>query len=177
VWICPPAAKRRHGGSRYCERGYSAVYDCKVYPLGELKSYRFVVILSRYEGKYLFSRHKERSTWETQGGYIEPGETPMEAARRELFEESGAKAYRIAPLCDYWAKNPQEESTGMVFWAEIETLGEMPESEMAEVKTWDQLPENITYPYITPVLWQEWNKRREEGTLPLFDGIGCGDHT
>ena len=39
--------------------------------------------------------------------------------------------------------------------AEILELGPLPESEMAEVRTFDALPENITYPAITPVLFQE----------------------
>lgn len=53
----------------------------KTFPVGELKEYKYVVILSRYEGKVLLSRHKERATWETQGGHIEAGETPIEAAK------------------------------------------------------------------------------------------------
>lgn len=63
---------------------------CKIYGLGVLKQYKYVVILSEYKGKILLSRHRDRNTWETQGGHIEKGETPMEAAKRELFEESGA---------------------------------------------------------------------------------------
>ena len=59
--------------------------DCRTYPLGTLESYTYVVVFSLYEGKLLFSRHKRRGTFETQGGHIEPGETPLEAAERELF--------------------------------------------------------------------------------------------
>ena len=61
---------------------------CTVSPFGTLENYKYVVVLSEYEGKLLLSRHKERKTWETQGGHIEPGETPLQAAQRELFEES-----------------------------------------------------------------------------------------
>lgn len=71
--------------------------DCRTYPLGTLESYTYVVIFSLYEGKLLFSRHKRRGTFETQGGHIEPGETPLEAAERELFEESGAVGYELRP--------------------------------------------------------------------------------
>ena len=52
------------------------------------------------------SKHKKRDTWETQGGHIEDGETPLEGARRELFEESGIKDADIYPICDYWGFNP-----------------------------------------------------------------------
>ena len=39
--------------------------------------------------------------------------------------------------------------------AEIRALGPLPESEMAEVHAFDRLPENLTYPGITPVLARE----------------------
>jgi len=129
---------------------------CKTFPVGELKEYKYVVILSQYKGRILLSRHKERMTWETQGGHIEAGETPIEAAKRELFEESGAVEYSIAPVCDYWAGDDDETSgaNGMVFKAVIHEPGEIPDSEMAEVRRFEELPENLTYPAITPVLFE-----------------------
>ena len=75
----------------------------RVYDTGTLKTYKYVVVLSTMCGKILLSRHKARSTWETQGGHVEPRESPFEAAKRELFEESGALRYDIRPVCDYWA--------------------------------------------------------------------------
>jgi len=39
---------------------------------------------------------------------------------------------------------------GAVFHAEIEALGQMPESEMEYVRFFDDLPENLTYPTIPP---------------------------
>lgn len=134
-------------------------YYCHVYSADTLKAYKYVVVLSRYQGKYLLSRHKERTTWETQGGHIEPGETPLQAAKRELFEESGAVRYQIEPVFDYRAGDDDGEANGMVFVAEIEELGPLPQSEMAEVKAWENLPENLTYPAITPVLWKAWQER------------------
>ncbi len=134
-------------------------YYCDVHPLDTLRTYKYVVVLSRYQGKYLLSRHKERMTWETQGGHIEPGETPLQAAKRELFEESGAVRYQIKPVFDYRAGDDDGEANGMVFAAEIEELGPLPQSEMAEVKAWEQLPENLTYPAITPVLWKAWQEK------------------
>ena len=64
---------------------------CKTYEAGSLKEYKYVVILSEYQGKILLSQHKSRTTWETQGGHIEPGETAKQAAVREIGEESGIK--------------------------------------------------------------------------------------
>ena len=128
---------------------------CKTHPPGTLGGLKYVVVLSRCGGRILLSRHRARTTWETQGGHVEPGETPMEAARRELYEESGAVRYDIRALCDYWAGDEVtgEGATGRVFHAEIHELGPLPESEMAEVRLFDGLPENLTYPAITPELY------------------------
>lgn len=143
----------------------------KIFPVGELKEYKYVVILSQYEGKILLSRHKDRETWETQGGHIEAGEIPIDAAKRELYEESGAVKYYIAPICDYWAGSDDETSgaNGMVFKATIHEFGELPDSEMAEVKQFDKLPENLTYPAITPVLFDYLYCNNNVLTVPIAD--------
>jgi 8-oxo-dGTP diphosphatase len=127
--------------------------ECKVYKLNELNRYKYVVILSKYQGKILLSRHKERLTWETQGGHIEEGETPLEAAKRELFEESGALKFSILPIFDYWACDEESWANGMVFMADITELSQIPNSEMKEVQSFDELPDSLTYPEITPVLF------------------------
>ena len=128
---------------------------CRTYEVGSLKSYKYVVILSEYQGKILLSRHKNRTTWETQGGHIEPGETPMEAARRELYEESGAAEFELIPVCDYLGYNATGQAAGQVFYAKIARMGPMPESEMAETRLFDALPENLTYPQVTPKLYAQ----------------------
>ena len=130
---------------------------CEVFDVGELQDYKYVVVLSHYKGKILLSRHKDRTTWETQGGHIEAGETPLEAAKRELYEEAGAVQFTIEPLCDYWAGQPElgRGAGGVVFVAEITEPGALPESEMAEVRMFDSLPENLTYPEITPKLFAQ----------------------
>ena len=126
---------------------------CKVCPLGTLAQYKYVVVMSKYQGKILLSRHRDRTTWETQGGHIEAGETPMDAARRELYEESGAVDFDIRPIFDYWAGDENGGASGQVFAAQIRTLGPMPKSEMAEVRAFDEVPPNVTYPAITPELF------------------------
>lgn len=125
---------------------------------------KYVVVFSRYEGKLLLSRHRDRDTWETQGGHIEPGESPEDAAKRELWEESGAVDFTLEPLCMYWAEDrvggkAQTGAWGAIFFADIKDLGPMPESEMAEVEEFDTLPENVTYPYITPHLYERVRDR------------------
>ena len=81
-----------------------------------MKTYKYTVICSNFKGKWLLSRHKDRSTWETQGGHIEAGESPIESAKRELFEESGITDADIYPVCDYNGYNSKGNANGMVFW-------------------------------------------------------------
>jgi hypothetical protein len=45
-------------------------------------------------------------------------------------------------------------ANGMVFRAVIRKLGDIPESEMAETKQFDELPRNLTYPQITLELFR-----------------------
>ena len=129
---------------------------CHVYPTDTLAKYKYVVVLSRYQGKLLLSRHKKRTTWETQGGHIESGESPLDAAKRELYEESGAIRFDITYVFDYRAGDDDGFADGAVFFAEINELSEIPDSEMAEVHTFDTLPpdEMLTYPGITPILFR-----------------------
>ena len=104
--------------------------QCRIFPLSFLERYKYTVVCAAYQGKWLLSRHRQRSTWETQGGHIEAGETPLACAKRELFEESGVRDAEIYPVCDYWGFNRQACANGMVFLAVVHALGELPESEM-----------------------------------------------
>ena len=131
---------------------------CKVLPLNSLGTYKYVVVCSYYEGKWVLSKHKSRNTWETQGGHIEDGETPFECAKRELFEESGISDAEIYPVCDYLGYNSVSSANGMVFLAIVHSFGEMPNSEMKEIAAFDLLPDNLTYPQTSPSLYAEAEK-------------------
>ena len=51
---------------------------------------KFAVIISKYNGKWVFCKHKERETYEVPGGRREFGENIIDTAKRELKEETGA---------------------------------------------------------------------------------------
>ncbi len=66
-----------------------------------------VVILAKLpDGKLLLVRQfryaARKPLWELVAGGIEPGETPLEAARRELEEETGFRAKAVKPLFTFF---------------------------------------------------------------------------
>ncbi|MBQ8509849.1 MAG: GNAT family N-acetyltransferase [Clostridia bacterium] len=111
----------------------------------------FAVIAARYRGQWLLVRHRERSTWEIPGGHREPGEDITATARRELWEETGASDFDLVPVCRYHVDDNASRA-GILFLAQIRALGELPPSEIAERRLFDELPDNLTYPEIQPHL-------------------------
>ncbi len=132
--------------------------ETRVFDIGALNDYRFVVIFARYNGMWIYSRRHDRDTWETAGGHIEPGESPDDAARRELWEETGSVKFDIQPAFDYSVHTPTEFSNGRVYFAEVYELGKLPDFEMSEITTSNTYPEKLTYPEILPVLFKQINK-------------------
>ena len=52
----------------------------------------FAVVIARSAGGVVLVFNRYRKVWELPGGYIDAGETPREAAHRELYEEAGCIA-------------------------------------------------------------------------------------
>lgn len=65
------------------------------------KPLKYAVICARCNGKWVFCKHKERDTYEIPGGHREDGEDIEATAKRELWEETGAKDFDICPVCIY----------------------------------------------------------------------------
>lgn len=120
----------------------------------------FAIIVSRYRDQWIWVRHKDRTTWELPAGHVEPGETPLEAARRELYEETGAMEFNIDPVVSYEGIYKGNQVFGMIYLADIFKLGPMPDFEIREIAYFKELPEYLTYPDIQPEFYSYVIKAR-----------------
>ena len=115
---------------------------------------KYSVIIAEYNHKLIYCKHRKRTTYELPGGHIEPGETALQAAKRELFEETGAIAFDITPICIYSVDN---QTFGGLFYASITNLGPIPaSSEMEKIDLFDTPPQNQTYQAIQLALLQKY---------------------
>lgn len=124
---------------------------------------KFAVIIASHKGQWVFCKHKDRDTWEIPGGHREHGETIIETARRELYEETGATVYSITPVCVYSVTAPDnfdgQETFGMLYYADVAKLEESLHSEIERISIMNHLPEQWTYPDIQPHLMVEATRR------------------
>lgn len=136
------------------------IKDVRLYDEVEDSLLKFAVIAARSGGKWVFCRHRGRTTLEIPGGHREPGESVDQTAARELREETGAKMFTLRPVCVYSVvRDDAAESFGGLYAAEISSFGAL-HSEIEEIFLLEEPPEeNWTYPEIQPRLVEEVRRR------------------
>lgn len=128
------------------------LHYCEPVEHDELK---YAVIMTRYQGKWIFVKAKGRSTYEIPGGKREENETIRECAVRELFEETGTVKSTCRPLFNYGVERNGMITWGQLFYAVAEELEVLPEYEIESIIQQDDLPEKLTYPAIQPYLYRK----------------------
>lgn len=82
----------------------------------------------------------EAELWELPAGRLDPGESPLEAAKRELREETGYTAKNWSELAAFWASPGYVQEKMTVFLAQELTEGkqETMEDERIEIRWFDK---------------------------------------
>lgn len=66
-----------------------------------MKEYSVLLVFESFLlDRFLVVEHKERG-WELPGGHVEPGESPVEGARREWQEETGLPLARVQRVAEH----------------------------------------------------------------------------
>lgn len=137
--------------------------EVRFYDEVDEKLLKYAVIIAKTNNKWIFCKHKERETYEVPGGHREPGERILDAAKRELYEETGALEYSIKPICVYSVMVSDnlkaEETFGMLYFADVFKLEKELHNEIEKIIITENLIDKWTYPLIQPKLIEEAGRR------------------
>ena len=114
-------------------------------------------------GRILLQKRTDNGCWGYPGGSVELDEVVEEAAKRELFEETGLVAQNMrlvgvfsGPELHYIYPNGDEVSNVDVLFECTEWTGElcMQEDETLDLRFFypDEIPENLSPPIIRPLM-------------------------
>jgi 8-oxo-dGTP pyrophosphatase MutT (NUDIX family) len=118
-----------------------------------------VAVYPRYRGQALLILHRRLGVWLPPGGECQPGETPLEAAARELVEETGLRG-RFPITAEFVGTPPgflgyEEHIAGhkglhmnFVFVVDVDTQEIVPNDEFSEWRWVSEMgdlhaPENV----------------------------------
>jgi len=115
----------------------------------------YVVIAARYKGGWLFVKHRRRGGWEMPAGHPGPGENTVEAAVRELMEETGAVSFIMEPVAFYSVDTGTGKQYGRLFFADVELTGPHSDTdEVEEVRIYRRLPRKLSLREVMSFLYR-----------------------
>ncbi|SFG42125.1 RNA deprotection pyrophosphohydrolase [Sporolactobacillus nakayamae] len=82
---------------------------------------KHVWVLCKFHRQWLLTMHSRRGL-EFPGGKVEPGEQPTEAARREVFEETGAHVDRLYFIGQYQVDGQNEQMVKNIYFASVDQV-------------------------------------------------------
>lgn len=96
---------------------------------------RFAVVMARRPSGVVLVFNVYRKVWELPGGLIDPGETPREAAARELAEEAGVAvdALRWLGLVEV---HDGAAHFGAVYDGNVTTVAKVDSDEVGGISSW-----------------------------------------
>ena len=120
----------------------------KEYIAGSLDVINYVRMVTKHNGKFVLPWHKKSQKWDWVGGFVEKDEKPLEAAKRELFEETGAVDFDIFPVYDH--ESFHEDGTyfnnGRTYFVIVRKFADLPDgSEMEKIGFFDKIPDDFRY--------------------------------
>ncbi len=104
---------------------------------------RHVWVICKFQNKWLMTRHRNRGI-EFPGGKVEQGETPEEAAEREVFEETGGIVEKLHYIGQYEVSGKEATVVKNTYFAEIKEVRKKTDYLETEGPVlFKRLPENI----------------------------------
>lgn len=128
----------------------------------------YVVIAARYKGKWIFVKNRKRKAFEIPAGHIDVGEDAVNAAGRELYEETGALKFVYRCVNTYSVNNGNSVKLwGKLFLAEVSVIGDIVDrNEIEEILLSDIMPETESFPGVLSVLFE-----RLRENIDYFDRV------
>ncbi|WP_088043193.1 RNA deprotection pyrophosphohydrolase [Bacillus sp. EAC] len=104
---------------------------------------KHVWVICKYKGQWLLTDHQRRG-YEFPGGKVEEGESPEEAAKREVLEETGGNVSSINYLGQYRVTGKDKIIIKNIYFAEVgELLNQQHYFETNGPILFNEFPQNI----------------------------------
>ncbi|WP_195576589.1 NUDIX domain-containing protein [Paenibacillus sp. 1001270B_150601_E10] len=118
----------------------------------------FAVLLTTYNNRYVMIKNRDRGGWEIPGGRREAGESIVQTACRELYEETGAVHFKAAPFGVF----PFNDTYGMAFAVEVIDIQDtLPANEIEDIQYVKDLPDLINFHDLVHSMLDRWNQMKE----------------